>query len=148
MPRTAKGRAAPPPPPPPSPTLASAWNDNGLYKLPSGKIARLKRPGVLAVASIAGGQNVISDATLRRLNTDTPPPQTDEERAATIRANGRAYIEVAALCFVEPRLILDREVDYAMGEIAPSDIEDDDLLWLFFEFVGGGAAHAATFRVG
>jgi hypothetical protein len=128
------------------PTTASAWNGMGLYRLPSGNVAKLKRPGVLAAASISNGRNLISDAVLTRLHTDSAAPQTDEERAAVIRSNGASYAEIAKLCFVEPRIV--DEPDYEAGEIAITDLEDDDLFWIFFDFVNGGAAHAATFRVG
>jgi hypothetical protein len=142
-----RGRAVPPKVAAPVVTPASTWNANGLYRLPSGNVARLRRPGLLALAGQGTIPNPISAEVLRRITTDEPAPQTDEERDRIIRTNSKAYLEVAALALVEPRLIVDREPDHAASEIGPADLSDDDLLWIFYTFVQGGE-HATAFRVG
>lgn len=142
-----RGRKTPAPAPAPEPTPASEWNKTGLYQMPSGNVAKLRRPGVLATAAASNGRNLVTDAALLKLKIDGAAPTTDAERAAIIRANCEAYCEVARLCFVEPRISV-VEPDYAAGEISITDVEDIDLEWVFFEFVHGGAAYAAQFRVG
>lgn len=141
--------STPEPAPQPQVTPAHAWNLEGLYELPSGNIARLKRPGVLALASMSNGHNLISDAVLSRVNEAADAPTTPEERAAVIRRNGAVYSAVARLVFVAPRIVPEGvEPKYEAGEIAIGDLTDDDLYFAYYTIAQGDARSVAPFRVG
>jgi len=127
-----------------TPTSARASATPQLYRLPSGNVAQLRQVGVLALASV--GRNLIADDVLCRLMANTlTPPQTEAEQAKLIRENGAAYLVVAKLAFVSPQLA--DEPDYDRDQIAPGDLSDADLLWLWFTFVQGDAASVAAFRL-
>ena len=125
-------------PAPQQPTPASEWNDEALYTLPSGKVARLKRPGVLAIASATNGANPISDAVLIQHMTVGNAVTSDEERAGNIRKNSAMYVTVAKLCFVSPRVV--DAPDYDANQIAPADIDDVDLMFVYFRLPPGRCA--------
>ena len=65
---------------------------------------------------------------------------------AFYQKNCRAYLEAAALCFIEPRLILDREPKE--GEIGPGDLTDFDYSWLYYSWIQGVDEDIAPFRIG
>jgi hypothetical protein len=128
-----------------APTPARAWGAVHTYQLPSGNVARLKRPAVLALA--AKGHNPVSQAVMLELYDRKAQPATDVEKLAQITANSQKYLEVLALAFVEPKLVIDRDPDYDAGEIGPHDLDDGDLLWIYWTFIEGVAAHFAQFRL-
>jgi hypothetical protein len=128
------------------PTPAREWGKAQAYQLPSGNIARLKRPAVLALAR--NGHNPVSNAVLLELYDRKDQPKTPDEKLEQIKANSQKYLEVLALTFVEPRLVIDREPNYDNGEIGPQDVDDGDLLWIYWVFIEGTAAAFATFRIG
>lgn len=134
-----------------NPTPAVVWSQarrvGHLVRLPgSGNVARLRRPTLTALAATTNGvPNPLSDAVMRLLAA--APPKTEGERMAAFRTNNRGMLEVAALCFVEPVLVLDREPDPEAGEIGPLDLTDLDISWLYFSWVEGDAASVAPFRV-
>lgn len=132
-----------------TPTNARAWRERRrageLYTLPgSGLVARLRRPNLYALAATANGvPNGLSEAVLKLMSSR--PPASDAERVENVRRNSRAFLEVAALCLVEPPLALDREP--TDDELGPDDLSNLDLGWLYYTFVEGEAATAAMFRV-
>lgn len=127
------------------PTPAREWGKAHLYTLPSGNVARLKRPAVLALAS--NGHNPVSAKVMLEIYSTKEQPKTDEEKLAQIKTNSQRYLEVLALTFIEPKLVIDREPDYDAGEIGPGDLSDTDLLWVYWTFVEGDAKATAAFRV-
>lgn len=156
----ARRQAVPQPEPQPEttqPTTARQWKqtaqDGELYVLPgSGHIARLRRPSLTALAAEAGEiPNPLSIEVMRFLaHADEIGGLTRPTEAQLIVAyekNARAFVEIAALAFVEPKLILDRDPDYDAGEIAPSDVADLDYVWITGRLVEGQAADLASFRV-
>lgn len=131
-------------------TPASEWRraaiEGELVRLPgSGNVARLVRPSLLALAATANGVPNPFTADVQRLITGTAPPKDDAERWAAYVGNSRAYKEVAALCFKEPRLILDRPP--TDNEIGPNDLTDWDYIWIYNRWVEGAATEVAPFRV-
>jgi hypothetical protein len=127
------------------PTPAKEWGKVHAYLLPSGNIARLKRPSVLALAS--NGHNPVSMAVMLELYSKKDQPQTDDEKLVQIKATSRKYLEVLALTFVEPKLVIDKEPNYDNGEIGPADLDDGDLMWVYWTFIEGVAAQFAAFRI-
>jgi hypothetical protein len=126
---------------PPATTPAEAWGAADLYRLPSGNIARLRRPALLVMAV----NGLISNPYLKRFLTGRDTALTDEERWRTYEENARGFLACAELCLVEPRLAVDRPPE--KGEIRPEQLSDADLQWLYFAFAQGGAEQAAPFRV-
>jgi hypothetical protein len=134
---------------PTTPTDARAWRrgreQGELFVLPGcGHVARLRRPSLTALAAATGGmpnplsEKLIQLAMGRRASSD-------EQALEYYRRNSRAYLEAAALCFVEPRLVLDREPQE--GEIGADDLTDLDYTWLYHSFITGGDHDVAPFRV-
>lgn len=125
-------------------------HDGALYTLPGcGLVARLRRPALHAMAAAAGRiPNPLRREVLRFMaSTDSNANTSDDARIAAYEANTAAIIQIAALALVEPKLVLDRDPDYANGEIGPLDLSDTDYNWLYYQFVEGGAAGVALFRV-
>lgn len=133
-------------------TPALAWKkareEGELYTLPgSGNVARLIRPSLTALVGVTNGvPNPLSKEVMRLLAA-APPGKAEEALFANIRNNSRAYMEIARMCLVEPRLALDKEPNYERGEIGPNDLADLDYAWIYHSFVEGAAADAAPFRV-
>ncbi len=137
------------PTPPTTPTPAAAWRrqqtDGELFRLPGcGHVARLRRPSLTALAATSNGvPNALAAAVLRLLAA--PPAKTDDERVGNVKRNSQGYLEVAALCLVEPRLQLKGEP--GEGEIGPQDLSDLDYAWIYHTFVEGAATESAIFRL-
>lgn len=127
-----------------APTPAAAFRRGGLYQLPhSGHVVRLRFPGLYALAMRGDVPNGLSNAVLRLVSGASAEESTEDaaaRRIAAYRENARAFLEVAALCLEEPRLILDEAPNYERGEIGPRDLPEQDLLWIFLDFVQGGPA--------
>jgi hypothetical protein len=110
----------------------------------SGLIVRAVRPSLTALAATANGvPNPLSAVVLRLMAS--PPPKNDEERVENVKRNSRAFLEVAALCLVEPKLALDREA--SDDELVPEDLTNIDYAWLYYSFVEGTVSDIAPFRV-
>ena len=135
-------------PAPTTVTGASQWRRGQLgelYTLPGcGYVARLIRPSLTALAASVGGiANPLSNELLTLAAGRRPAD--DAQVLAFYQKNCRAYLEAAALCFIEPRLVLDREPKE--GEIGPGDLTDYDYTWLYYTFIQGDAEALAPFRV-
>jgi len=124
-------------------TPAAEWGAADLYRLPSGNIARLKRPALLAMAV----NGLIANPYLRRflVGRDSLAQPSEEERWRIYEENARGFLACAELCLVEPRLAVDRPAQ--AGELRPDQLSDADLQWLFFVFAEGNAEQVAPFRV-
>jgi hypothetical protein len=116
-----------------------------LITLPgSGLIVRLVRPSLTALAATVNGvPNPLSSVVLRLMAS--PPPKNDEERVQNVQRNSRAFLEVAALCLVEPKLALDHEA--SDDELEPQDLSNLDYAWIYYSFVEGTVTDIAPFRV-
>lgn len=138
-------------------TPASEWgaeSDDGVYyTLPgSGKVAKLRRPGMMGMASEAGFiPNPLSDDILRFLadhDNDALRTMTPQQRMEVFKKNTEAFIDMARLCFVEPKVApKGRKADRSRGEINPRDILDWDYNWLVYSFVEGSLERVAPFRL-
>ncbi len=120
---------------------AADWGQADLYRLPSGHVARLRRPGLMVMA--VGG--LISNPHLKRMLAGRDVALTDEARWKVFEENARGFLACAELCLVEPRLAVDRPPQ--SGEIRPEQLADADLIWLYFEFAEGSAQQVTPFRV-
>jgi hypothetical protein len=127
-------RRSPAPAAPAAPLQASsaqafrARHGGQLVELPSGLVARLRMPPILATtARIGYVPNPLSDAVLKELFLEPAAEETPEAKLAGQERYNRAQIEVAALKLAEPRLMLDRDPNYDAGEIGVTDLSDDDI---------------------
>lgn len=133
---------------PESPTTASAWAAAAageLYRLPGcGHVARLRRPSLVALAAGPGIPNPI----LRLLALEGITERSSEaEKLSAYQKQALAFVQVAQLAFVEPRLVIDRAPDVAASEIGPEHLTDRDLIWIYYDLVGGSAASVVPFRL-
>lgn len=135
---------------------SSRWRQQAVegvwYRLPtSNELALLRRPGLQAMVGRAGQvPNPLTTEIMRFLAVERDPLKeyTEGEKMAMYERNSQAFVQLAAMCFVEPKVVLDRPADdLADGEIAPEWIPDYDLAWLVFSFIEGEAASLAKFRV-
>lgn len=136
-------------------TSASDWaaktNVGFKYRLPgSGNVARLKRPSLLAMAARGTSiPNPLSAEVLRYL-TDKGDPlgEWDEEKRNEVYVkNAIAFVHIAVLCFVEPKIVTDRIPNYDKGEIGPEQLSDLDYQWITFSFVEGSVERTDPFRI-
>jgi hypothetical protein len=133
-------------------TPASAWRrqaqEGELYTLPgSGNVARLRRPSLMALLSGAGHvPNPLSDAVLRFMAV-ADDAKTEAQKLEAYQRNVRVFVEIAKLCMVEPRLAIGRPPDYDAGEIAPDDLHDRDLLFIYYDVCQGPARALTEFRI-
>lgn len=138
---------------PPTPSPASAFRRGGVYRLPhTGLAVELRWPGLFALALAGEIPNPLAAAVLRIVSGATgkeAEPASDEDQIALYRRNARSFLAVAARCLVRPRLVLDREPDYERDEIGPGDLHENDVQWIFFQFVQEGPASpgVAPFRL-
>jgi hypothetical protein len=123
-------------------TPARQWKTGGLYQLPSGNIAHLKRPSLLARATMPGK---LEQKVLRFIVLETPRMISEEDHIRLYVANSEAYLAVAAATLVSPRLILDRQPDPDKDEIGPDDLSDRDYTWIYQIFVEGSDAESRDF---
>lgn len=134
--------------PPATPTPATAWDTGGLYRLPSGNVARLVRPSLVALAAAGPIPNPLSRAVLKFLAVEGDGKPSEQQQIDRYIEHTRVFQEVAARCLIAPRLILDRAPDPVAGEIGPDMLADADYSWIYYAFVEGRADDTATFRVG
>lgn len=134
-------------PPKPQPTPASAWGA-ALYQLPSGRVARLRRPALSALIARGNLPNPIA-AKLHRFLSDAASERgtSDAEKLDRYRANIDVLIEIAALAMVEPRLVLDREPQQEAGEIGALDMLDQDVIWIYYGLTLGTEDEVSPFRL-
>jgi hypothetical protein len=128
----------------PVPTPAAEWRQGALYRLPSGFIARLKRAPLLALI----GRGLIPNPYAQQVKVllaIRDAADTEAKRAAVLEENARAFLYIASLEFIEPRLVL--EGVPGEGEIGPEDLSDRDLIWLYYDLAEGVADDVALFRL-
>lgn len=149
----ARGRQAPiPAPTTTAPAAASAFrarSETGeVYDFPGcGLPAQLRRPSLMELSVRGAAPNPLANEVMSLIAADEGPADlSHEERISRYQRNARAYIEVAKLCMVSPRLVTERAPDYDAGEIGPGDIADLDYIWLWHSFVGGAASEVQPFR--
>lgn len=123
-------------------TTAKHWKTGGLYQLPSGNIAQLKRPSLLARATMPGR---LEQKVLRHIALETPRQLSEKQQLDLYVANSEAYLAVAAAALVSPRLILDGEPDPEKDEIGPDDLSDRDYTWIYHVFVEGSDAESRDY---
>lgn len=114
-----------------------------------GEVVLLRRPSLMGMA-MKGGRvpNPLTDEVLRYIavDSDVLSKFTPDEQVENWRENATVMIQIASLCFVHPRLILDRDVDDDNDdEIGPMDLTGVDYRFLIFTFVEGDAAALAPF---
>lgn len=131
-------------------TPASAWRrareEGELIRLPgSGNIARLIRPPLASMVLSSNGVPNPLSRDVQRLLAGTAPPKDEAARWTNYQANMRGMQELAALCFVEPKLRLDGPP--GEGEIGPDDLTDLDYTFIVYTWVEGAAESVAPFRV-
>jgi len=124
-----------------APTPAAQWGQDALYRLPSGHVARLRRPSLMAMAV----NGLIGNPYLKRLLSGSDTALTDADRWERYDQNARGFVACAELCLIEPKLAVDRPPQ--AGEIVPAQLSDADLLWLYFTFAEGDEPQVAPFRV-
>ena len=141
--------AGEPPAVPTEPTSAASWSIGGLYRLPSGNVARLSRPSLLALAAAGRIPNPLEDEILRfvALGGADETKLTEAQQMARYQEHARVFVRVAARALLEPKLILDRAPDPDHNEIGPLQLSDRDYTWIYYGFVEGSASDSALFRV-
>jgi len=130
---------------------AKTTGDGFKYRLPgSGNVTKLRRPSLMALAARGTSiPNPLSAEVLRYVTDrgDVLNERTDEERNEIYVKNAIAFVHIAVLCFVEPKLVADRAPNYEKGEIGPENISDLDYQWIVYSFVEGSVERTDPFRV-
>ncbi len=135
-------------------TSAAEWKAGEIVQLPSGKVAKLRRPDALSLLLrdgrlpdalgplIFGGQNEGAGVGSIEL--------TPEALTALVPI----LDQLAVACFVEPRVVekaVDKSVDKSVGPgddgLLPSDIAFNDKLFLFQWVFGEAGTRAGRFPV-
>lgn len=119
-------------------THASEWKQGEVVQLPSGKVARLKKPDVLSLITVDGkipdalgpvllgaskGQEITAEFTIESLSGLIP-----------------LLDKITKACFIEPRVVDNPGPD----ELGTDDISTADKMWLFQSWAFGGAGQAAA----
>ena len=116
-----------------------------LVTLPGcGHVARLIRLSLTALVGDRRPSAPVLSADLMRLLAGRRSAD-DAQALEHYQRNTRAFLEVAALCLVEPRLVLDRTP--GEGEIGPDDLTDMDYLWIYYSWVQGTYEDTLLYRV-
>lgn len=132
-------------------TSAAEWKAGEIVQLPSGKVAKLRRPDALSLLLrdgrlpdalgplIFGGQNEGAGAGAIEL--------TPEALTALVPI----LDQLAVACFVEPRVVEPTNVGKSAGPgddgLLPSDIAFNDKLFLFQWVFGEAGTRAGRFPV-
>lgn len=133
-------------------TSAEDWanesKEGSLYELPgSGKVARLRKPSLLAMSIKAGYvPNPLSNEVLRFMaevdqdrrayGSEEPSPAKKLEHYKNRVA---AFMQICQLAFVSPELVLDGTGKKENGQINATDLSDRDVMWIVFALVEGEA---------
>lgn len=124
-------------------TSAGEWKRGELVRLPSGKIARLKKPDILSMVMEDGK---IPDALTPLIFGKESQTAIKQGRNPEIELTPEVIVSLTPVlnklakgCFVEPRVV-DKPGD---DEIAPLDVEFNDKLFLF-QWVFGEQGQAAS----
>lgn len=136
-------------------TPATEWlaktNSGFKYRLPgSGNVAKLRRPSLYAMAARGTSiPNPLSAEVMRYVTDkgDVLGERSEDERNEIYIKNAIAFVHIAVLCMVEPKLITDRTPNYEKGEIGPENLADLDYQWITFSFVEGSVERTDSFRV-
>lgn len=137
--------------PPTSATPATEWAamaEGEMLRLPgSGKWARLKKVPILAMIAFAGkAPNKLADEVLRFNAISANRNANEQQQVEEYKKNSRAFLRMAEMVFVEPRLVIDREPDFTAGEIGPFQLYDVDIMWIYFTFLKGEDHELDPFR--
>ncbi len=123
-----------------APTGAGDWrNDTTVMALPSGNVARLRRPQLFTWLAEGEIPNPLRAAVVEIAGEDT------SGEVVTPEARARALFWIVARCFVDPVVVTD--VDAGPGELHIRDIDDADKFRVV-EWAMGEVAAMAGFRAG
>lgn len=131
----------------PRPTNPAEWNAPRLYTLPSGNVARCVRPAIIAMAAKLGYVPNPLAAEVLAMTATTNQNDTPEQQIANFERNAPAFVQVAALALVEPKLVLEGQPDYSKNEIGPLDLADEDYIWFYYTLSQGTAQSVRSFRL-
>lgn len=136
-------------------TPASEWRrkarEGEWFTLPgSGNIAKLRRPGLIAMA--LKGTNIPNPLAqeirefLAEEEADLLSRRTDEQRMERFDKNSRALGAMCRLVFMDPK-IADEGKAAKDDEIELTDIPDADMAWVGHHFLEGRFSLIADFRL-
>lgn len=137
---------------------AEQWADtaiNGkIYRLPgSGRRARIRKPNLYAQSVKAGYVPNPLSAEVVRFMAEVQPTANqyggqipESKQVEMFGKRAVAFIKIAELAFVSPKIVLTGQPNRANNEISISEITDRDLMYVVFEIVEGTADPEEDFR--
>lgn len=129
-------------------TSGAAWRTTEIKTLPSGKVARLRKPDVI---DLIMGDGTIPDALtpiiMAGLKGEQVTDQIDWAKLTPEQIAGLFGLlnKVAAGAFVEPRIVDKPESEMGDGEIGIEHVEFNDKNFVFSWAMGADGGKAARF---
>jgi hypothetical protein len=120
-------------------TPAALWKPVTFEEvLPSGKVARLKKPDIVGLVMSSDNGDVpdwLTGMVAREITGEHRDVEmftgNDSEDRKRLAGLGTFMEKLVRLAFVEPRIApASREPDYEAGEIAYSDLDSTDKMWV------------------
>lgn len=117
-------------------TPALEWKAvDKVYKLPSGRHARLRRPSPIALVQDSGSiPDTLVSLALRVMSGDKPDPNS--LGASELLELTKLAVTFCKAAFVDPRIV-DADPVYENGEIRIEDVPPEDLDWVTNWVVNG-----------
>ncbi|GIK64853.1 MAG: hypothetical protein BroJett018_26470 [Chloroflexota bacterium] len=131
-------------------TTAAQWKSGEIVQLPSGKVAKLRRPDALSLL-LHDGRLPDALGPLIFGKTEGTGVAEIELTPESLTALVPILDQLAVACFVEPSVVERHESDKSAGQgddvLVPSDIAFNDKLFLFQWVFGEAGTLAGRFPV-
>lgn len=125
-------------------TTGAAWRQMEEHTLPSGKVARLRKPDVFALATSDGVPDFFTQQVLAGLKGhEAKLPTAEEMGPEDLRQLGQLLDLFTRACFGEPVIVDKPEAEMGEHEIGIQHVEIMDKLYVYQWAMGGEESRAA-----